>query len=74
MKGIYNQQWQGPTTDFVVRLEKTNLEGSVYQVFYAYSFKNWKAGFSRSSSAAFMSEKSFSCSDVERSSTEKGML
>jgi len=29
MKGIYNQQWQGPTTDFVVRLEKTNLEGSI---------------------------------------------
>lgn len=39
-----------------------------------YSFKNWKAGFSISSSAGFVSEISFSCRYVERSSPEKGML
>ena len=39
-----------------------------------YSCKKWKAEFSRSSSAAFTSVKSFSCRELERSSTEKGML
>lgn len=39
-----------------------------------YSCKNWKAGFSRSSSAGFTSVKSFSCREFERSSTENGML
>lgn len=39
-----------------------------------HSSKNWKAGFSISSVAALTSEKSFSCNDFERSSTENGML
>lgn len=39
-----------------------------------YSCKNWKAGFSRSSAAGFTSEKSFSLTEMLRSSSEKGML
>ncbi|MFS7902385.1 hypothetical protein Hanom_Chr01g00010661 [Helianthus anomalus] len=36
-----------------------------------YSCKNWKAGFSASSTAGFTSLNSFTCSELERSSTEK---
>ena len=39
-----------------------------------YSCKNRKAWFSRSSSAGLTSKNSFSWSELERSSTEKGML
>lgn len=39
-----------------------------------YSCKNWKAGFSISSSAGFTSVNSFTCSELDKSSTEKCML
>lgn len=39
-----------------------------------HSCKNWKSRFSRSSSAGFTSKKSFACIELDRSSTEKGML
>lgn len=39
-----------------------------------HSCKNWKAGFPRSSSAGLTPEKSFACKELDKSSTEKGML
>lgn len=53
----------------------TTLKKCVLEYFpWPHSCKNWKAGFSRSSSAGLTSEKSFTWIELERSSTENGML